>query len=249
MPYAIHKQDGKYAVVNRATGKVHGRHPSKKRAVRQVRALYAATGGKTLIGFGGAVKAMDDATRRIGGWLALFGSPAEPDLQGEHFTKATDFGPASRVRFRFHHGIDPVLGLLPLGDAELTRKDEGVWCEGVVSIKAEDCDRWAAGIRDRRDRYEARIYEMVKAGKLGFSSSAAPHLVRKKAGEILSWPLADDATISPTPVDHRNVIVPLKSVIDPGADPAPPEVRRPKPITIARFLMHGHALRGLRPGG
>lgn len=179
----------------------------------------------TLISYGSAVKALDDSGRKVGGWLILFGDPESADLQGEYFTKATDFGPLRSGRIRFHHTRDPELDLCPIGEATATVKDEGIWCEGTIGIKAADAERWARGILDRRDQYEARILDMVKAGKLGWSSSAASHLVRTmgrgKAREITSWPLADDFTLSPTPCDPRNVaVVPLKSLLT--ADEAAP---------------------------
>lgn len=171
----------------------------------------------TLIGFGGSAKALDDSARRVGGYLVLFGSADDTDLQGEFFSKATDFGNKTTDQIRFHHGRDPELGICPMGDVELSLKAEGVWCEGNIAIKAVDAKRWAAGIAEKREQYEQRVYELAKAGKLGWSSGTAAHLVRTmsrgKAREILSWPLGNDATLSPTPVDPRNVaVIPMKAL-------------------------------------
>lgn len=179
----------------------------------------------TLISYGSTVKALDTEGRRVGGWLVLFGDPDSADLQGEYFTKATDFGPLRAGRIRFHHTRDPELGLCPIGEATATVKDEGIWCEGIIGIKAADAERWARGILGHREAYEAKVLDMIKAGKLGWSSAAASHLVRTmargKAREITSWPLADDFTLSPTPCDPRNVaVVPLKSLLT--ADEAAP---------------------------
>ena len=41
MPYSVRKRGKKYVVVNKDTGKVKGTHPSKAKANRQLRALYA----------------------------------------------------------------------------------------------------------------------------------------------------------------------------------------------------------------
>ena len=46
MPYAIRLKGGKYQVVNKETGKIYGTHPSEKDARKQLRAIYASTGGK-----------------------------------------------------------------------------------------------------------------------------------------------------------------------------------------------------------
>lgn len=41
MPYAIKKVGNDFEVVNKDTGKVMGHHPTMKKAVLQMRALYA----------------------------------------------------------------------------------------------------------------------------------------------------------------------------------------------------------------
>ena len=46
MPYAIRPAgDGRFEVVNTATGKVHARHTSRVKAERQVRLLHAVEHG------------------------------------------------------------------------------------------------------------------------------------------------------------------------------------------------------------
>jgi hypothetical protein len=48
MPYEIVKRAGQYVVKKKgAGGRVHGTHPSRARALAQMRALYAAEGDKT----------------------------------------------------------------------------------------------------------------------------------------------------------------------------------------------------------
>ena len=39
MPYAIKKEGSKFKVINKQTGKVHGTHPSKAKALSQMRLL------------------------------------------------------------------------------------------------------------------------------------------------------------------------------------------------------------------
>jgi hypothetical protein len=41
MPYAVRKRGKKYVVINKNTGHVKGRHATKAKAQRQLRALYA----------------------------------------------------------------------------------------------------------------------------------------------------------------------------------------------------------------
>jgi hypothetical protein len=42
MPYAIRKLNGKFAVVNKITGRKLGVHPTETKAKAQMRALYAS---------------------------------------------------------------------------------------------------------------------------------------------------------------------------------------------------------------
>jgi len=41
MPYEIKKRGNEWVVINKKTGKVKGRHKTKEKALRQLRALYA----------------------------------------------------------------------------------------------------------------------------------------------------------------------------------------------------------------
>ncbi len=45
MPYAIEKRGSKWEVVNKETGKAHGTHPSREKALKQMRLLYMVEGG------------------------------------------------------------------------------------------------------------------------------------------------------------------------------------------------------------
>jgi hypothetical protein len=46
VPYSVRKKGSKWAVVNKKTGRVLGKHTSKKKAVAQLKAVYMRTGGK-----------------------------------------------------------------------------------------------------------------------------------------------------------------------------------------------------------
>lgn len=161
-----------------------------------------------LIYFGSAVKALGDG--RVGGYLVEFtdyeaqaGTP--PDLVREFFTKSTDFDvePGEKRSVYFDHGQDPVLKRRRLGRAELKTDDVGVWAETIL---------------DTRDKYLKKIYELAEAGKLGWSSGSAPHLVekaRKSDGfvEIVAWPIAE-ASLTHRPCNPFSAAVPLKSFLE-----------------------------------
>lgn len=163
---------------------------------------------ETLVLFGSEVKAYDDG--RVDGHLVLFNVPDASSMR-DVFTKATDFdiNPESdRSTVLYHHGMDPALKRkrIGVGKAEIGVDDVGVW------IKAQ---------LDLRDKYEAAIHELAKAGKLGWSSGAPGHLVERKAIDdnahlVTVWPLGKDASLTPIPADPRNVVRvgSIKSIAD-----------------------------------
>lgn len=150
---------------------------------------------------GGGVKALGDW--KIGGYLALFTPADSPDLQGEYFTKSTDFfidnGDQRPILYR--HGVHPVIKSRMLGKAKLSVDDVGVFIEGELLV---------------RDKYEKAIYWLAEKGSLGWSSGSMSHLVTKKPNgkslEILTWPIGE-ASLTPNPVEGRTSAVPLKSLV------------------------------------
>lgn len=159
----------------------------------------------TAVAFGEAVKALGNG--RVGGYLVRFSSEADPDLTGEWFTAKTYFGPrdGDGADTLVHHGYPLKAGLEGLADRLLsplkTRKDEvGIFAEVVL---------------DMADEYEKMLYELVEAGKLGWSSGAPGHMVRcKDSGEITRWPIAE-GSLTPTPAEPRNRVVSLKMSVTP----------------------------------
>lgn len=154
----------------------------------------------TLVTFGAECKALGNG--KLGGYLVLFSDSTAPDLAGDFFTPATDFGPHKRTSVYYQHGLDADMGQRVLcSDAALEVKDAGIWVEAQLAL---------------RDEYERSIYELAEQGKLGWSSGTAAHLVRRtregKAQRITRWPLGLDASLTPTPCEPRTQAVPLKSL-------------------------------------
>jgi len=151
----------------------------------------------TLVYLGGEVKALGDG--RVGGYLVRFTNPDDVDLEGEYFDASTDYGPAKESATYYNHGMDAKLGRRTLGSGPLKSDDVGVWVEAQLQL---------------RDEYEKAVYQLAKAGKLGWSSGTAAHLVeREQKGEavhITRWPLGLDASLTPTPAEPRNMAMPLK---------------------------------------
>lgn len=157
---------------------------------------------KALVAFGDPVKSLGDG--RVGGYLVRFTDPESPDLVDDFFDKSTDFDrdfPTSQTAY-FNHGLDVKFGTRKLGKANLTEDEFGIWAELILQ---------------ERDEYEKFIAELAQAGKLGWSSGSAGHLVRRtqagKANHIDYWPIAD-ASLTHVPAEPRNTVIPLKSLSD-----------------------------------
>lgn len=160
---------------------------------------------ETLVYLGDTIKALDDVGR-VGGYLVRFGTPDDADLEHDYFDAATDFDvdawPA-KSRVYYHHGLDERLKNRKLGAGELRLDEVGVWIEAQLEL---------------RDGYEQAVFALVKQGKMGWSSGTAGHLVRRerkgKAQHITHWPLGLDASITPTPAEHRNMALPIKALAE-----------------------------------
>jgi hypothetical protein len=46
MPYKVVKRGNKYLTINKQTGKIKGRHSSRKKAIAQMKLLYLIESGK-----------------------------------------------------------------------------------------------------------------------------------------------------------------------------------------------------------
>lgn len=169
-----------------------------------------------LVAFGSEIKATDlgDGNVKLAGYLVRFGDASTPDFVGDYFTKDTDFGTAETSAGWFNHRMPVtyqkkrVTYTDQLPDVKLTKDNVGVFAEIVIGA---------------RNDYEKMIGQLGFAGKLGWSSGTAPHLVdRKTAGnaqEITRWHLGLDASLTPTPAEFRstNTVLPIKSFL-PEAD-------------------------------
>lgn len=152
-----------------------------------------------LVAFGNEVKALDGG--KVAGYLVTFGGL---DLTGDYFTKETDFGEAEKLPVLYQHGFDNVIKRRRIGTAEIVKDDVGLWAEAQLNM---------------RDDYERRIYELAKAGKLGWSSGSASHVVEREqtgeAAKISQWFIAE-ASLTPTPAEPRNVVMSIKSLYPPA---------------------------------
>ncbi len=140
----------------------------------------------------------------VKGYLVRFGDTKATDLEGDYFTKATDYGfpmeEGKRVPLNvyYHHGMDQAVGKKSIGTGFIKMTDEGLWYEAQL---------------DMADEYGKMVAKLCKQGKMGFSSGAAAHMVERKsmggASEIIRWPIAE-ASITPTPAEFRNSVKSLE---------------------------------------
>lgn len=145
-----------------------------------------------------------DRLGHVKGYLVRFGDSKATDLEGDYFTKSTDYGfpleEGKRVPLNvyYHHGMDQMVGKKSIGTGYIKMTDEGLWYEAQL---------------DMADEYGKMVAKLCKQGKMGFSSGAAAHMVERKsmggASEIIRWPIAE-ASITPTPAEFRNSVKSLE---------------------------------------
>jgi len=156
---------------------------------------------KSLVFYGDEVKALGDG--KVAGYLVRFSGESDPDLESDYFTKDTEYGviDGSTLPIFYQHGMDEKLGVKSIGRGKIKADDIGLWIEAQLNMRSE---------------YEKALYELAKSGKLGWSSGAAGHLVEReeigKSWMIKSWPIAE-ASLTPTPAEPRNNVLPIKSLV------------------------------------
>jgi HK97 family phage prohead protease len=158
-----------------------------------------------LIFNGGAVKAMGKG--KVGGYAVFFTDELRPDLHNDFFTAETSFELEDRkaLPMYFGHGVDPTLGKRKLATASFKEDGQGVWVETQLNL---------------RDEWIKRIYELIKEGKLSFSSGAISHLVERvkkgAASWIKTWPIGE-VSFTPAPAaPFGTEVIALKSYREPS---------------------------------
>lgn len=177
---------------------------------------------ETLIYMGGACKAERiEGGVKVGGYLVSYGGA---DTSNEYFDADTDFDvdmPAKLTTY-FHHGMDEKVGKRKLSKTDLRDDGFGVWAETILQ---------------ERDEYEKFIAELALAGKLGWSSGTVGHLMEREPQadgrvKITRWPLAE-ASLTHTPAEPRNGVIPLKSFVLPDMPEGEPEGASEAPASAA----------------
>jgi HK97 family phage major capsid protein len=128
---------------------------------------------------------------RVGGYLVVWGTPNQRDLQGEFFTAQSELGLDwyEQRPVLYHHGMDGTLKSAVIGMIDVLKEDAvGLWSEAQL---------------DLRNRYVQTVLKLVKRGVLGWSSGSLPHLVEVEPnGFIKRWPIVE-GSLTPTPAEPR----------------------------------------------
>lgn len=159
---------------------------------------------ESVIYFGGPLKALDESGK-VGGQLVRVTNPSDRDLTGEWFSAKTYYGPrdGDGADVIFHHGIPLKKGWEKYASHVFTNP---------VKTKRNELGLWAETVLNLADEYEKTVYQLVKAGKLGWSSGSTARLVRKTVdGEIIRWPIVE-ASLTYAPAEPRNRTASIKSV-------------------------------------
>jgi len=136
---------------------------------------------------------------KLGGYLVRFTTEAQPDLQGDYFTKDTELGTFTDLPVLYHHGADKTIGKRVIGRGTIKQDAIGLWVEAQLAM---------------RDEYEKEIYALAEKGALGWSSGAVSHLVEReykseKIAWVKTWWIAE-ASLTPTPAEAQNEAFTIK---------------------------------------
>lgn len=170
-----------------------------------------------LVYFGDTVKTLgvSNGKGKVGGYLVRFSDRTKRDLSGEYFLADSYYGPkdGDGAEALFDHSIPIDLSGKNVSskEAEIVKKLADHTFE-PLKTKKDAIGIWAETVLDMADDYEKRVYEMVGKNKLGWSSGAPAHRVRKNAdGAILQWPIAE-GSLTPCPCEPQNRAYTMKSV-------------------------------------
>ena len=142
----------------------------------------------------------------VKGYLVRFTGADSPDLEGDYFTKNTDYGfPIDKevpINLYYNHGLDPEVGKRCIGSGTVKMMEDGLWYQAQINLA---------------DSYGKMIAKLAKQGMLGYSSGAASHMVERKmvggANEITRWCIGE-ASITPTPAESRNTVKSIKDYMN-----------------------------------
>ena len=160
-----------------------------------------------------AISKTDDELR-VGNYIALFGGK---DLEGEHFTKSTNFESpytkTGRLYVDWEHGMGK-----DIDGKTAPGPDDVLGYVDWKTAKPDEMGMWVERILDRRNQYVKYLEVLIEAGMIGNSSATTNGGAEvSKSGEITRWPLERD-TLTVMPMEPRmmtdNVISAVKGLAE-----------------------------------
>lgn len=175
----------------------------------------------TLIAYGDTVKATKRGNSGIVEATGVrFSGPTERDLEGDYFAPDTDYGPhvGNGMAATLNHRHPMITPNTKASEAEVLKRFARKTFRNPVKTDLTDTGIVARHILDLSDEYESMIFDMVKQGKLRWSSGAPGHMVdRDNNSKITMWHIAEWA-YTPTAAEPRlSAISPIKSLFEEAA--------------------------------
>lgn len=140
---------------------------------------------------------------RVGGYMALWGSETERDLDAEFFTPETEemttiFNSIGKLPYLYNHATDGALKSALVGVIDVLEPDDvGLWYEAQL---------------EKGNAYLGAIRKLTEQRKLGTSSGTLPGARQvAKNGRILRWPVVE-GSMTPTPADPRQIERPIAEI-------------------------------------
>ena len=132
------------------------------------------------------IKAITDDSFTVAGYGVVYGGT---DLENDTFTKDTNYMlgvvPEPVVLYDHAQEIKSVLGKV----TKITERDAGLWMEAQIN---------------RSKDYAKQVLELVKSGRLGYSTGSVAHLVERLEGNIKRWPIFE-LSLTPVPAEPRTI--------------------------------------------
>ncbi len=151
------------------------------------------------------IKSLTDDHAMIAGYGVVFGGL---DVTGDTFVADTEFD------------VKRAVGRPVLYDHTLQAEVQHEIGQ-IKAIEADDTGLWFEAQLDRRQKYVEHVIKLIEQGALGYSTGSVPHLVRRDAGTIKSWPIIE-ISLTPTPAEPRTGVSRIKSTPDtPASQDAP----------------------------
>jgi len=162
----------------------------------------------------------------IGGYGVVFGDQAHRDLEGDYFTRDTEFWLDT---YRDQPVLyDHAMGYLPPSiSADMPSRFK---FGRVVKVTPDEVGLWIEAQITEHGEWVDAVLALIERGVLHWSSGAVSHLVkREQDGQLSSWPIIEWST-TPTPAEPRQTnVVRLKHLVqDQDGDQRTPEAQADK---------------------